>query len=95
MPHSVLMTTWSYAKGMEGGEQTPEHNSFLWEASSYEVRQWHDYCFDWYTQRVDFYIDGRKVWTSTKAVPKRKLQVALNIYTIDTWKEVQFLPKGG
>lgn len=92
-PHSVLMTTWYVATGMEGGNQTPTHNSFLWEDPSFDIRQWHVYRFDWHPERVDFFIDGRKVWTSTKAVPKRELQAALNIYTLDTWKEVQFPPK--
>ncbi len=30
-PNSVLMTTWYMATGMEGGEQTLTHNSFIWE----------------------------------------------------------------
>jgi len=94
MPNSVLMTTWSFATGMEGSEQTPTHNSFLWEDPSFDIRQWHDYRFDWYPGKVDFYIDGIKRWTSVRAIPKRELQIALNIYTIDTWKEVQFPPKG-
>jgi len=93
-PHSVLMTTWYVATGMEGGSQTPTHSSFLWKDPSFDIRKWHVYRFDWYPERVDFYIDGGKVWTSTRAIPKRELQIALNIYTIDTWKEVQFPPKG-
>lgn len=93
-PHSVLMTTWYVATGMEGGAQTPTHNSFLWKDPSFDIRQWHTYRFDWYPERVDFFIDGKKVWTSGKAIPKRELQIALNIYTLDTWKEVRFPPKG-
>ncbi|RJQ48342.1 MAG: glycosyl hydrolase family protein [Nitrospiraceae bacterium] len=93
-PHSVLLSTWYVATGMEGDSQTPTHNSFLWKDPSFDIRQWHVYRFDWYPERVDFFIDSRKVWTSTKAVPKRELQISLNIYTIDTWKEVQFPPKG-
>jgi beta-glucanase (GH16 family) len=93
-PHSVLMSTWYVATGMEGDSQTPAHNSFLWKDSSFDARQWHIYRFDWQQGKVDFFIDGRKVWTSTNAVPERELQIALNIYTIDTWKEVQFPPKG-
>ena len=30
-PHAVLLTTWYFATGMEGDEQTPTHSSFLWE----------------------------------------------------------------
>jgi beta-glucanase (GH16 family) len=93
-PHAVLFTTWYMATGMEGGQQTPTHNSFLWEDSSFDFRNWHDYRFDWYPDRVDFYIDGIKRWTSTKAIPKRNMQIALHIYTINTWEEVQFPPKG-
>ncbi len=93
-PHSVLLTTWYLATGMEGSQQTPEHNSFLWEDPSFDIREWHVYSFDWYPERVNFYIDGIKVWTSVKAVPKRDMQIALHIYTIDTWREVQFPPKG-
>lgn len=92
-PHSVLLTTWYLATGMEGGQQTPTRNSFLWENPSFDIREWHVYRFDWYPDKVDFYIDGRKVWTSTKAIPKRDMQIALHIYTIDTWKEVRFPPK--
>jgi len=93
-PHAVLFTTWYMATGMEGGEQTPTHNSFIWEDPSFDIRMWHDYRFDWYPDRVDFYIDGIKRWTSTKAIPRRDMQIALHNYTIDTWEEVQFPPKG-
>jgi beta-glucanase (GH16 family) len=93
-PHSVLMTTWFLATGMEGSQQTPAHNSFLWEDPEFDIRQWHIYRFDWYPERVDFYIDGIKRWTSTKAIPKRDMQIALHIYTYDKWEEVQFPPKG-
>lgn len=93
-PHAVLMTTWYLATGMEGGGQTLTHNSFLWEDHSFDIREWNVYRFDWYPDRVDFYIDGIKRWTSTRAIPKRDMQIALHIYTINTWKEVQFPPKG-
>lgn len=93
-PHSVLMTTWYRATGMEGGEQTLAHNSFLYEDPSFDIRKWHVYRFDWHPDRVDFFIDNKKVWTSTKAIPKRDMQITLHIYTIDTWTEVQFPPKG-
>jgi endo-1,3-1,4-beta-glycanase ExoK len=93
-PHSVLMTTWYLATGMEGGEQTPTHNSFLWEDSSFNIREWHVYRFDWFPEKVDFYIDGIKRWTSKSAVPKRDMKVALHIYTIDKWREVKYPPKG-
>jgi len=94
MPHSVLMTTWYQATGMEGGQQTPTHNSFLWEDPSFDIREWHEYRFDWFPERVDFYIDGIKRWTSTKAIPKRDMMIAMHIYTIDTWTEVAYPPKG-
>ncbi len=93
-PHAVLMTTWYMATGMEGGKQTPTHNSFLWEDKSFDIRQWHVYRFDWHPERVDFYIDDKRIWTSTKAIPKRDMQISLHIYTIDTWDEVQYPPKG-
>lgn len=93
-PHSVLMTTWYMATGMEGGQQTPEHNSFSWEDPSFDIREWHDYRFDWFPDRVDFYIDGIKRWTSKKAIPQRDMKIALHMYTIDTWTEVQYPPKG-
>lgn len=93
-PHTVLLTTWYLATGMEGGEQALTHNSFLWKDPSFDIREWHVYRFDWYLDRVDFYIDGVKRWTSTKAIPKRDMQIALHLYTIDTWEEIQFPPKG-
>lgn len=93
-PHSVLLTTWFLATGMEGGQQTPTHNSFLYENPDFEIRQWHIYRYDWYPDKVEFYIDGEKIWTSTKAIPGREMQMALHIYTIDTWDEVQYPPKG-
>jgi beta-glucanase (GH16 family) len=92
-PHSVLMTTWYQATGMEGGLQTPTHNSFLWEDPSFNVSEWHVYRFDWFSDRVDFYIDGIIRWTSTRAVPRREMMIALHIYTIETWKEVEYPPK--
>jgi len=94
MPHSVLMTTWYQATGMEGGSQTLTHNSFEWKDPSFDIREWHVYRFDWHQDKVEFYIDGAKRWTSSKAIPRRDLQIALNIYTINTWKEVKFPPKG-
>jgi len=42
----------------EGKEQTSTHNFFLWEDPSFDIREWHVYRFDWYTDRVEFYIDG-------------------------------------
>jgi beta-glucanase (GH16 family) len=92
-PHSVLLTTWYMATGMEGSQQTPTHNSFVWEDPSFDIREWHIYRFDWYADRVDFFIDGKIIWTSTKAIPRRDQQIALHIYTYDKWEEVQFPPK--
>ena len=94
MPHSVLMTTWYQATGIENAKQTLTHNSFEWKDPSFDIRVWHVYRFDWYLDKVDFYIDGIKRWTSTKAIPRRELQIALQIYTYSVWKEVQFPPKG-
>jgi beta-glucanase (GH16 family) len=93
-PHSVLMTTWYLATGMEGGQQTLTHNSFLWEDPSFNIQEWHVYRFDWFPNRVDFYIDGIKRWTSKRAIPQRDMQIALHNYTIDTWDEVRYPPKG-
>jgi hypothetical protein len=93
-PDSVLLTTWRAATGEEGGRQTPTHNSFFWRDPSFDIRKWHVYRFDWHPDRVDFFIDGKKVWTSERAIPKRLMQIALHIYTIDTWDEIKFPPKG-
>ena len=93
-PHSVLFTTWAEANRKEGNEQTPTHNSFLWENPSFDIREWHVYSFVWYPDRVEFYIDGFIRWVSTIAVPQRPMQLALHMYTIETWDEVQFPPKG-
>lgn len=93
-PNAVLLTTWRAATGEEGGRQTPTHNSFLWEDPSFDIREWHVYRFDWFSNKVDFYIDGTIVWTSKRAIPRRLMQIALHLYTIDTWEEVQFPPKG-
>lgn len=93
-PHSVLFTTWGKANRKEGKEQTPTHNFFLWEDPSFDIREWHVYRFDWYPDRVEFYIDGINRWISTIAVPQRPMQIVLHVYTIDTWEEVQFPPKG-
>ncbi|MBI5408146.1 MAG: glycoside hydrolase family 16 protein [Nitrospirae bacterium] len=93
-PHSVLMSTWYVATGTEGGLQTTTHSSFLWKDPSFDIREWHVYRFDRHPERVEFFIDGKKVWTSRRAIPKRELQIALNIYTINTWKEVRYPPRG-
>jgi beta-glucanase (GH16 family) len=93
-PHSALLTTWYVATGMEGNQQTPTHNSFMWTDPSFDIRQWHVYRFDWHRDRVDFFIDGNRIWTSTKAIPKRDMLIALHLYTYDKWDEVQFPPKG-
>ncbi|GAB4535838.1 MAG: hypothetical protein Fur0020_03440 [Thermodesulfovibrionia bacterium] len=93
-PHAILLTTWYMATGEEGGKQTLTHNSFLYKDPRFDIREWHTYRFDWYPERVDFYIDDKKVWTSTRAIPKRDLQIALHIYTISSWNEVGFPPKG-
>ncbi len=93
-PHAVMFATWAEATGYEGKEQTSTRNSFLWEDPSFDIRNWHVYRFDWYPDRVEFYIDNIKRWTSTVAIPQRPMQIALHIYTIDTWEEVQFPPKG-
>jgi beta-glucanase (GH16 family) len=92
-PDSVLMTTWYLSTGMEGNQQTPAHNSFMWTDPSFDIREWHVYRFDWYQDRVDFFIDGNKIWTSTKAIPKRDMLIALHLYTYAQWDEVQFPPK--
>jgi beta-glucanase (GH16 family) len=93
-PNSVLMSTWAEANRKEGNKQTPTHNSFLWEDPSFDIREWHVYSFYWYPDRVEFYIDGFIRWVSTIAVPQRPMQIALHMYTIETWDEVQFPPKG-
>ncbi len=94
MPHSVLMTTWYQATGMEGDRQALTHNSFEWKDPSFDIREWHVYRFDWHPNGVDFYIDGIKRWTSVKAIPKRELQIALHLYTYSKWREVKFPPNG-
>lgn len=94
MPHAVLMTTWRTATEIEGKEQTLHHNSYLWEDPSFDISEWHVYRFDWFPDKVDFYIDGIKRWTSTTATPQRPMQIALHIYTHAGWEEVQFPPKG-
>lgn len=94
LPHSVLMTTWHMATGMEGGQQTATHNSYTWEDPAFDIRDWHVYRFDWFQDRVDFYIDGIKRWTSERAIPQRDMMIALHMYTIDTWTEVAYPPKG-
>ncbi len=93
-PHAVLMTTWNFATEEEGKEKTLFHNSYLWEDPSFDIRKWHNYRFDWYPDKVDFYIDGIKRWTSTIAIPQRPMQIALHIFTYAAWEEVQFPPKG-
>jgi beta-glucanase (GH16 family) len=93
-PHAVLMSTWQGATEREGKKQTPRHNSYLWEDPSFDIRKWHVYRFDWFPDRVDFYIDGIKRWTSTVAIPRRNMQIALHIYTHAGWEEVEFPPKG-
>ncbi|MBI4686364.1 MAG: glycoside hydrolase family 16 protein [Nitrospirae bacterium] len=91
-PHSVLISTWRSAP--EKLTHGVDHNSYLWENPSFDIRQWHVYRFDWHPDKVEFYIDDKKVWTSTKAIPRRDMQITLHIYTIDTWTDVQFPPKG-
>ena len=93
-PHSVLLTTWYMATGMEGSQQTPTHNSFTWTNYFFDIREWHVYRFDWHQDKVDFFIDGNIIWTSTKAIPKRDMLIALHLYTYEQWAEVQFPPKG-
>lgn len=93
-PHSVLMTTWYMATGMEGGEQTPTHNSYLWEDPSFDIRDWHVYRFDWSPGRVVFYIDDKMVWISEAAIPRQDMQIALHVYTHSGWEEIRFPPKG-
>jgi beta-glucanase (GH16 family) len=93
-PHSVLLTTWYLATGMEGAQQTMTHNSYTWEDPSFDIRDWHVYRFDWHPDRVEFFIDEKKVWTSTKAIPKKDMQISLHVYTYDAWDEVQYPPKG-
>jgi beta-glucanase (GH16 family) len=38
----------------------------------------HEYRFDWYTNRVDYYVDGRKYATLTNQVPDRPSRIMLN-----------------
>ncbi len=93
-PHAVSLTTWKMATEKEGKYQTPNHISYLWENPSFDIREWHVYRFDWFPDKVGFYIDGIKVWTSTIAIPQKPMQIALHIFTHATWKEVRFPPKG-
>ncbi len=92
-PNSVLLTTWYLATGMEGSQQTPTHNSFMWTDPSFDIREWHVYRFDWYQDNVDFFVEGKILWTSTRAIPKREMLIALHLYTYSKWEEVQFPPK--
>lgn len=92
MPHSVLMSTWKAATVKEGKEQTVHHNSYLWQDPAFDIRQWHVYRFEWHPERVDFYIDEIKRWTSRTAIPRRTLQAALHIFTHAGWEEVRFPP---
>ncbi len=93
-PHAVLLTTWRTAAAKEGKNNTPYHNSYLWEDPFFNITEWHVYRFDWFPDKVDFYIDDIKVWTSTIAIPQRPMQIALHLFTYSAWKEVQFPPKG-
>jgi beta-glucanase (GH16 family) len=38
----------------------------------------HEYRFDWYTNRVDYYVDGKQYATLTNQVPDRPSRILLN-----------------
>jgi hypothetical protein len=44
-----------------------------------------EYGFDWYSNKVDFFINGVKVKTQTLAVPTTKGKIILNNWTGNTW----------
>jgi beta-glucanase (GH16 family) len=47
----------------------------------------HEYRFDWYTNRVDYYVDGKQYATLTNKVPDRPSRILLNHWSsnIPTW----------
>jgi beta-glucanase (GH16 family) len=47
----------------------------------------HEYRFDWYTNRVEYYVDGKQYATLTNQVPDRPSRIMLNHWSsnIPTW----------
>ena len=47
----------------------------------------HEYRFDWYTNRVEYYVDGKQYATLTNQVPDRPSRILLNHWSsnIPTW----------
>jgi hypothetical protein len=55
---------------------------------------YHEYRFDWYPERVCFFIDGVLCKTIEKAVPQPPLSVMANIWANPGWKETDYPPAG-
>ena len=47
----------------------------------------HEYRFDWYTNRVEYYVDGKQYATLTNEVPDHPSRILLNHWSsnIPTW----------
>ncbi len=58
-------------------------NAFFEEPFAIDATQFHTYAADWSEEKIDFYIDGKKIKTIHQS-PKYPMQLMLNIYEVPT-----------
>lgn len=59
----------------------PGDNQIIYTLSENPAYAWIEYGFDWYKNKVDFYVNGLKVGTQTRGVPNQRGTIMLNHWT--------------
>lgn len=67
----VRFTTWKDNK----------NNSYKTDLGFDPSANFHTYGFDWREDRVDFFVDSKKLWTSTESIPNHAGKLLFNAWT--------------
>jgi beta-glucanase (GH16 family) len=68
----AMLTTWFDGK----------RNYYIYTLPFDASAAYHVYGYDWYSDHVDFWIDGKKVWTSTSIIPYQDTYLYFNSWVV-------------
>ncbi len=69
---SAMLTTW-----YDG-----QRNYYIYKLPFDPAAAYHVYGYDWYKDHVDFYIDGKLIWTSRSKVPTQQMYLYFNSWVV-------------
>jgi hypothetical protein len=83
-PDKVLFSCYDHWwKGSAFNDHVHHENIWYELAGGESIHDWHTYGFDWYSDRVDFFVDGEDAGTIDRVVPNNPASLRLNYWVPD------------